>query len=249
MRHSTWYIFAFAAATCLVCSILVSSSAVLLRPLQHRNEVLFKRKNVLMAAGLASPDESLSAAEVESRFSAITPTVLDMRSGTPAEGVDAANFDVAEQPMLQVPPNKAKVAGLPEQSLVYQVMKDGDVAMIILPVEGKGLWSTLYGFLALDAQTFKIQGLTFYQHGETPGLGGEIDNPGWKALWRGKTAFDEDMNPIIEVVKGKAAEPYEVDGLSGATMTSRGVSNLVRFWLGENGYGPYLKTLEAARKG
>ena len=111
------------------------------------------------------------------------------------------------------------------------------------------LWSTLYGFLALDARTFEIQGITFYQHGETPGLGGEIDNPKWKALWPGKRAFDENMNPVIEVVKGQASADNEVDGLSGATMTSRGVTNLLRFWLGENGYGPYLKWFRTAGKG
>jgi Na+-transporting NADH:ubiquinone oxidoreductase subunit C len=107
-----------------------------------------------------------------------------------------------------------------------------------------GLWSTLYGYLALEPDARTIQGLTFYKHGETPGLGGEVDNPRWKALWPGRLASDEDGTPKIAVVKGRAGsvseDPYHVDGLSGATITSNGVTNLMHFWLGKNGFGPYL---------
>ncbi len=117
--------------------------------------------------------------------------------------------------------------------------------MLVLPVEGYGLWSTLYGFLALDADTKTIRGLTYYQHLETPGLGGEVDNPSWKALWPGRVAFDETGAPVISVIKGRAGspqdDPYRVDGLSGATITSRGVTNMLQFWLGEAGFGPYLE--------
>jgi Na+-transporting NADH:ubiquinone oxidoreductase subunit C len=118
--------------------------------------------------------------------------------------------------------------------------------MLVLPVEGKGLWSTLYGFLALDADLNTIRGLTFYQHGETPGLGGEVDNRTWKALWPGRKAYKDDV-PVIAVVRGRAGppseDPYKVDGLSGATITSRGVTHLVQFWLGENGFEPYIDRL------
>ena len=116
--------------------------------------------------------------------------------------------------------------------------------MLVLPIEGYGLWSTLYGFLALDADTKTIRGLTYYQHLETPGLGGEVDNPSWKALWPGRVAFDDTGSPVISVIKGRAGspqeDPYRVDGLSGATITSRGVTHMLRFWLGEAGFAPYL---------
>ena len=101
--------------------------------------------------------------------------------------------------------------------------------------------------LALAPDTTTIEGITFYEHGETPGLGGEVDNPSWKALWIGRQAFDDNWQPAIEVIKGCCRTgrrgPLRVDGLSGATLTARGVSNLVRFWLGENGFEPYLATL------
>ena len=138
---------------------------------------------------------------------------------------------------------------LPEKALVYQRVEDGAVRSIILPIEGKGLWSTLYGFLALAPDTTTIEGITFYEHGETPGLGGEVDNPSWKALWPGRKAYDENWRPAIEVMKGTAGpvdeDPYRVDGLSGSTLTARGVTNLVQFWLGDNGFEPYLEKLRA----
>ena len=100
--------------------------------------------------------------------------------------------------------------------------------MLIMPIEGKGLWSTLYGFLSLDADMNTVRGITFYKHGETPGLGGEVDNPNWKALWNERQAFDADGSVEISVIKGRAGpaseDPHRVDGLSGATLTSKGVS-------------------------
>jgi Na+-transporting NADH:ubiquinone oxidoreductase subunit C len=126
--------------------------------------------------------------------------------------------------------------------------EDG-IERIILPVHGKGLWSTLYGFMALDADGNTIRRLAFYEHGETPGLGGEVDNPRWIALWDGKKVYDEDFDPEIQVIKGQvtpntANADYKVDGLSGATITARGVSNLVRYWMGDHGYKSYLKRLQ-----
>ena len=149
------------------------------------------------------------------------------------------------------PPNPAKVLRVPNHAVVYQVTKGGEIDQLILPVEGKGLWSTLYGFLSLKADLESIQGLTFYDHGETPGLGGEVDNKNWKALWKGRKAFDERGRIAIKVKKGQAgppdADPYQVDGLSGATITSRGVTHLLAFWLGDDGFGPYLDQYRAER--
>ena len=136
---------------------------------------------------------------------------------------------------------------IPHNATIYEVRKEGKLEQIILPVEGKGLWSTLYGYLALKDDLNTINGLTFYQHAETPGLGGEVDNPRWKALWPGRKAFGDDGKPAVEVVKGQAGTPeeapYAVDGLSGATITSRGVTYLIQFWLGDQGFGPYLNRL------
>ena len=190
-------------------------------------------------------------------FESIEAAVIDLTTGRYAD-VDPLTFDQREavkdpQRSRQAPPNPAQITRLPDHAKIYQVLKDGEVEQIILPIEGKGLWSTLYGFIALDADTTTIRGITFYQHGETPGLGGEVDNPVWKARWAGRKAYDEHGNVKISVIKGKAGspetDPYHVDGLSGATITSRGVNHLVQFWLGENGFGPFLSWFREARSG
>lgn len=251
--NDTLYTFLFAGAVCLVCSFLVSISAVGLRSRQEANKLLDRQEKVLAVSGLVEPGEHLSAKEVRARYDEhIKPKIVDLKTGeyVPEDQVDPATFDqqkAAEDPATSVkaPPNSAQVKRLPNNALIYQVIEDGKLSEIIIPVEGKGLWSTLYGYLALAGDTTTIRGLTFYQQAETPGLGGEVDNPKWKALWPGRKAYDENWDPKIHVIKGPAGPPdqapYSVDGLSGATITSNGVTHLLQFWLGENGFGPFLK--------
>jgi len=254
-KNSTLYTVIFAAAVCLICGVAVASSAVGLRDQQETNKVVDKKSKVLAAAGLL-PEGKVSAATITELYeSNVVPKVFHLTKGSPAEGIDSSTFDLKKamkdpEQSSEAPDNAAKVPRIPENSLVYEIQKDGKVQSLVLPVEGKGLWSTLYGFLALSADTETVQGLIFYQHGETPGLGGEVDNPNWRKLWVGRKAFDKDHVPALEVLKGPAGSveeaPHHVDGLSGATITSRGVTNLVQFWLGEHGYGP---TLEQYRAG
>jgi len=256
-QHSTFYTLGFAAAVCIVCSFFVSTSAVSLRQRQEANAQLEKQKNVLYAAGLLKPGQSASRQKVAELFGSIEPNIVDLGTGAFSDAVDVQTYDqvkATSDPEMSVkapPNNRAKIQRLPKYALVYEVVKNGDVDMLVLPIEGKGLWSTLYGFLALDADTRTIRGITFYQHGETPGLGGEVDNPKWKALWIGRKAFDSDWKVDISVIKGNAGspeeDPHHVDGLSGATLTTRGVSYLVQFWLGENGFGPFLEKFRQAR--
>ena len=253
MQGSVSYNLGFAAVVCLVCAVVVSGAAVALEDRQDRNARLDKQRNVLLAAGLASEGESLDADEVAARFAPITPVVLNLVSGAPVDGIDPAGFDqraaaIDPESSREAPDNAARVMRLPTAALVYEVRDgSGRLQMVVLPVEGLGLWGTLYGFVALDGDLRTIRGLTFYEHKETPGLGGEVDNPRWKALWPGRLAFDDDFVPAIAVVKGLAgpadSDPYAVDGLSGATITSRGVDQLLKFWLGPDGFGPYLTRL------
>ena len=254
MQHNTLYTFLFAAAICLFCAVFVSGAAVSLKDRQEENKVLDRQKKVLMVAGLMQEGANWTPEKIKSNFSTnIQVKVVELKSGTYATDIDGTTFDqlkASKDPNLSslAPANNAKVARIPNHAAVYHVMKNGQPVKVILPVEGKGLWSTLYGFLALEKDVETIAGLTFYQHGETPGLGGEVDNPKWKALWPGRKAFDSNGEAKIEVIKGQAGsaqdDPFSVDGLSGATITSRGVTHLVRFWLGSNGFGPYLTKLK-----
>lgn len=257
MEHNSRYIVLFAAAVCGVCSIFVASAAVLLEDRQDENRLLDVQEKVLTVAGLKAAGEELSDATIRQLFDKnMIAEVVDVASGQLAEDVDAAKFDqqaVARDPETSsVPPaNKAKVLRVPNQALVYRVEEAGEVQAIVLPVEGTGLWGTLYGYIALEADGRTINGITFYKHKETPGLGGEVDNPRWKALWKGRQAFDENGDVRITVKKGIAGppetDPYQVDGLSGASITSRGVTNLLAFWLGDEGFGPYLDLYRTRR--
>jgi len=259
LEHSSRYIVLFAAAVCGVCSIFVASSAVILKERQERNKVIDVQEKVLSLAGLLPEGRSISGDEVQALYVAnIKPRIIDLASGRPVNDIDPATYDqraATKNPDTSTvaPENVAKVRRLPNNAVVYQVQPDGEpVQAIILPIQGQGLWSTLYGFIALADDGNTIDGITFYEHGETPGLGGEVDNPRWKALWKGRKAFDPKGEVAISVKKGLAGppaeDPYHVDGLSGATITSRGVSNSLAFWLGPEGFGDYL-TLFREEKG
>lgn len=263
---SVGYILGFCTAVCLVCAVLVSSSAVGLKEQQEANKVLDRQKKVLGVAGLLEDGQKISPEEVQSLFdSRIRPELVDLTTDAPSDAeFDPGTFDqqaIAADPKTssEAPRNKAGVQRVPNQALIYRVSSapiQGDsfeTSQYIFPVEGKGLWSTLYGYVALAPNGNEIKGLTFYQHGETPGLGGEVDNPGWKAKWQGRLAYGDKGSqpgswgaPQIRVVKGQAGpvgtDPHQVDGLSGATITSNGVTNLLQFWLGEPGFGPFIKT-------
>ncbi len=257
-QYSVLYNFGFSAAICGVCAILVSSSAVMLRPLQERNEKLEKQINVLAAAGMLEAGKKPSVAEVDKMFERIKPLVVDLQSGDPAADIDPAAFNqqrAKKDPATsrEAPKNRAGVFRLPHHALIYQVMGDaGQVEKLVLPIEGCGLGGTLYGFIALGADTTTVEGLTYYAHKETPGLGAEVDNPRWKALWVGRKAYDENWQPKLTVIKGRAGpaaeDPYRVDGLSGATVTTTGVREMLVLWLGPEGFAPYLEKFRQARR-
>ncbi len=255
MQHSTGYVVGFATAVCLVCAVFVAGAAVGLKDRQDANKLLDRQQKVLTVAGLIEEGKSMPREEITSLYaSSIQAKVIDLATGELDESVDAATFDqlsASKDPKrsTKAPENLAKIMRLPNQAVVFDVVQDGERKALILPIEGYGLWGTLYGYLALAPDTRTIVGITFYSHKETPGLGGEVDNPRWKSLWPGRLAFNERGVPSISVKKGAAGpaaeDPYNVDGLSGATITSRGVTNLLRFWLGENGFGPYLEQYRA----
>lgn len=250
-RDSTARVLSVAFLLCLVCSILVSAAAVGLSERQERNKVEEKRKNILQSAGLY--DENQSVAE---QFNKIEPRIVDLQTGWFTAEIDPASFDsrvAVREPASRYPiPAGLDLANIKARSRymdVYLVMADDRLQQVILPVYGKGLWSTMYGFIALANDLTTVNGFAFYQHGETPGLGGEIDNPSWKKQWPGKKIYDDSGVLRIEVLKGSVDKNsptavYQADGLAGATLTARGVGNLLQYWLGEDGYKPFLMRLQ-----
>jgi len=232
-------------AVCLVCSIIVAGAAVGLRSTQLANQEIDKQKNILAVAGLES-DKSVS----EIFASNIQTKLVDLATGEFVEGQDVASYNqrqAAKDPERSIrltnEQNIAKIGRRANLATVYLVSDDnGQLQRIILPVHGAGLWSTMYAFVAVKADGNTVDAITYYDQGETPGLGGEVENPRWRALWEGKELFDEQGLPAIKIAKGQADRDskHEIDGLSGATLTSVGVEHTFTFWLGEQGFGPFL---------
>jgi Na+-transporting NADH:ubiquinone oxidoreductase subunit C len=257
---STRYTIGFATAVCVVCALFVAVAAVGLQPRQAANQRLYIQKNVLLAAGLIEPGDDPSEGELREVFDGrIKARLVDLASGEllPEDRIDARTYDQRKArtdpaQSRTAPANRAGISRLPNYGLVYLVLKDGQVDQLVLPVEGLGMWGTIYGFVALDRDGNTVRGLTYYDQRETPGLGGEIGNPKWQALWRGRKSYDENWEARITVIKGAAGppdqDPLRVDGLSGATVTSNAVTRLMQFWLSEDGYGRYLKKFRGGTK-
>ncbi len=262
---------AIAVALCLVCAVLVSFAAVALKPLQVGNKAADMKKNILEVAGLLE-----EGANINKEFSdKIEAKIVDLETGEYVENVNADEYDqrkAAKDPAqsVSIPKDKdiAHIRVKAKYAKVFLVKENGAIKSIILPINGYGLWSTLYGFLSLEADGQTVQSINFYDQQETPGLGGEVVNPKWRALWKGKKVYAETDQPSLEkgliteadigepalsLIKGsvdttKAGSQYQVDGLAGATLTSTGVTNLVRYWTSDEGFAPYLKKVRSVKE-
>lgn len=230
-------------ALSLVCSIIVSTAAVVLKPKQQANAVLDQQTKILEVAGieLAGDIPALYAENIE-------PRLVDFATGDFVDG-DAAAYDqrkAAKDPAqsikLSAEDDIAKIIRRANIGTVYLVKDGAETSKVIIPVHGNGLWSMMYAFVAVETDGNTVSGITYYEQGETPGLGGEVENPTWRAQFVGKKLFDDNHKPAIKVVKGGAPQGSEhgVDGLSGATLTSVGVQHTFDFWLGDMGFGPFL---------
>ncbi|MGR9087506.1 MAG: Na(+)-translocating NADH-quinone reductase subunit C [Gammaproteobacteria bacterium] len=241
---------AIALSLCFVCAILVSFSAVALKPLQIYNKELDMKKNILDVAGLLEEGQNIDQAFADR----IEARLVDLETGDYVDTIDANAYDqrkAAKDPAqsVAIPKEKdiAHIRAKAKLAKIYLVKDKDAIKSIILPVSGYGLWSTLYGFLSLDPDGQTVQSINFYDQAETPGLGGEVVNPNWRSLWKGKKVYTEsDMSePVLSLIKGvvdtsKTGSEYQVDGLAGATLTSTGVTNLVKYWMGKEGFAKYL---------
>jgi Na+-transporting NADH:ubiquinone oxidoreductase subunit C len=243
----------------IVFSVVVSTAAVMLRPAQIQNQNLDIKSNILSAAGMLP--QGASADDIESLFERFSVRLVDLDTGEfvdpQAVGVeDPMKYDMykaASDPDMStnIPSSedKAGIKRRPNVAKVYTMSDNGELTRIVLPIHGYGLWSTLYGFVSLEGDLNTVEGLGFYSHAETPGLGGEVDNPRWKQQWVGKEIYGDELSqPQIHLVKGGVSsdakdKEHKIDALSGATLTSRGVQQLVNYWMGDRGYAPFLQKL------
>lgn len=257
-KNSPIFTLTVAVVLCLVCSVVVAGAAVALGPMQEYNAKIKKQRNVLEAAALYDADADGNK-EIEAKFAKYVVEVpVNLNDGVLDDSIDVASYSAddarkdldASSPIQDGPHALVGYPAREDVAIAYLVKNDaGALDKVVMPVYGKGLWSTLFGFLALESDLRTIAGLTFYSHAETPGLGGEVDNPRWKKQWVGKLAYDDSGEPNVTVQKGgvPANDPqasYKVDGLSGATITSNGVENLVNYWISDGAFGPFLEKIQ-----
>ncbi len=244
-RDSIKNTFVVTGILCIVCSVLVSGAAVGLKKRQEANAELDLKKNILSVCGISYGDDDvqqLYESNLEARL--VNLTDGSYVAATPQSGQQAdSKFSVSKLDQSETSPISEDPAGIGASRENYAVVYlYAEKQQIILPIRGKGLWSTLKGFISLSADDFTTRGITFYSHGETPGLGGEVDSPAFKDQFAsGKQTLEADGSVILNVAKSGAAKPNDIDGLAGATITTQGVDKLIKFWLGEQGFGTYLK--------
>jgi len=223
----------------LSSALVVSTTSVLLRPMQEANRERERQaKIVAVVSSIIGHPGPLMA------------RVVDLNAGEFSPDIDPVTFDqraAARDPTrsIAVPP-EADIAGLGRRANhapVFLREVNGKIDLIVLPVHGQGYQSTLYGYLALRGDFNTVAALSFYEHGETPGLGSRITEAAWQANWRDRKVVNESGTLTISVARGKADGPYAVDGITGATRTGQGITNLLRYWLGSHGFGPLLERL------
>lgn len=229
-EYTNKYVIGFAIVICVACSLLIAGTALSLKDLQDKNAEVDMKLNVLKAAGLVTADESLTQEEVLSRFEAkVTAKVVDITNG------DIVDKDVASLTKYALTADIYKMKKDPELRPVYLVGDEADQTTII-PIAGKGLWGTVYGFLALAPDFKTVRNVTFRAPKETPGLGAECETSKFRELFPGKVVLDGEGKPAFQVARGPASPMtctqvpgvnHCVDGMSGATLTGNGISEMV----------------------
>lgn len=232
----------------LLCSVIVAGAAVGLKPAQNEKKLLDKQRNILGAAGLLSDGIDVTKVYAER----VEPRIVDLATGEYVEGIKdfdarAAAKDPQQSVKIKSEEDLAGIQTRAKYAEVYLIKDDaGKTGQIVLPMHGSGLWSVMYGFVAVRPDGNTVNGLTYYEQGETAGLGGEIANPLWQKHFVGKKLYNDQGNVAIRIGKGASADKeYGVDGLSGATMTTKGVQGSFHYWFSQNGFGPYLAKIKA----
>ncbi|MGR8947201.1 MAG: Na(+)-translocating NADH-quinone reductase subunit C [Gammaproteobacteria bacterium] len=236
-----------ALAVSFTCAVLVSTTAVLLKPRQLENRLFYGGyRNIvqlLETSGLGLDAEDIMR-ELEVKL-------IDLATGAYIDNIDPTTFDQREalkDPEMSIAitlsDDLAKINRRAKYAEAYELRRGGRLHYVLLPINGAGMWSTIYGYIVLGADLNTVAGVSFHEHGETPGIGDKIQDPKWLAEWRGRVIY-QDNKPAFEIVKRSTGAPtiYQVDAITGATITSESTGRMVRYWLGEHAFQPYLERL------
>lgn len=223
---------AIATLVALFCSAIVAGTVYVLRPIQQGYELIDRNARILEAAGQL-PAGSVPDREIIERFRTLEAHVVDLASGEYLPRVDGHTYShwnpSGEQTNAAYAP-------------VYLVRSNGVLERLVLPVHGPGMWNTIQGYIALAADLTTVEDLVFYRHGETPGIGDRIEDASWRAAWRGKRIYDDAGRVRIAVTK-QPDPAHGIDLISGASITSDAVGEMVAHWFGDEGYRPFIERL------
>lgn len=216
-EFSNRYIFLFSSVMVIVVATLLSLAATVLQPRQLKNLEIEKKKSMLESIGIASVRETTE--ELYDKY--ITESKVLNSRGEVMNGVEAFPVELS---LEQKKP-------LDQQYLpVFNAFSDSGEKLTIIPVQGKGLWGPIFGYVSLKSDMNTIYGVTFDHEGETPGLGAEINTTSFESMFPGKKLYQDDKFVSVNVVKG-GAEPgdiHGVDAISGGTITSKGLEEMLQ---------------------
>lgn len=239
----------------VICSTLVSGTVVLLRPIQLNNELLERSRNIMQLTGLLEKGQVIDDEQMLELFRQLDARVVNIDTGIFDDTLDAYSFDqrraaVSLETSIVIPSNldSARLGRRSQHATVYLVWQGQELDRLILPIHGAGMWSTLYGFIALESDFNTLAAASFYEQAETPGLGDAITRPSWLAQWQGRKIYDTQGKPAFgigpgRIEEGSAAAQHRVDAISGATVTADAVTALMHYWTGEHGFQSFLTRL------
>jgi len=248
-RNSATYTLLFTLAVCAICSVVVAGTFVALAERQRADAAVFRMLDILRLTGLAEADEQLEREEIFERFEAIRPRAVNMQTHRFDPEVDARLFDqrdASNDPTqsFQAPSNDAGVRRIPDFAIVYERLTDeGGLDQILIPIHGQGYGGQIFGFLSLESDLNTVRQIVFYEHQETPTLGGRINRTSWRKNWPGRRIFDDSGNVALRLIANAPPadeDPYVVDAVSRASVTTAGVQNMINFWLGPDAFEPFL---------
>lgn len=215
-EFSNRYIFIFSAVMVIAVATLLSLAATLLQPRQEKNLEVEKKKSMLASIRIEATRENTE--ELYDKY--IKESYVINSKGEKVDGVDAFTVVIKNE---QAKP-------LEQQYLpVFNAIPDDGQKLIIIPVEGKGLWGPVFGYVSLQSDMNTIYGVTFDHKGETPGLGAEINTTSFESMFNGKKIYEGDKFVSVGVLKGGAKDddPHGVDAISGGTITSKGLEKML----------------------
>ena len=236
---------AMAFLVAAICALMVSGATVLLRPIQTANRAAEDQARIeALVRGIPGMTDLLAQSG-----GTLTTVVVDLDDGRAAQDVttdtlDAALADTSNWTALDSGADLAGLGQRPDYAQIFLLRQAEEISLVLLPLTGQGYSGRIDAILAIDGDANTIAGIAITNHSETPGLGGRIEEPSWQASFPGTELRDDSGDLRFSVARGEAATPYQVDGITGATRTTRGISNMVRFWIGNDGYGPLLRAIE-----